>query len=845
MRPEVVLVNVVVFILALGVARIILEVWIRGKQRSYDDKEKYQTICIRVSKENEAGPIVAEQIYSALHGVIKKISFWERLKGVVQDRISFELANTGKNIAFYVNFPSKLKNLVESQIYAQYPLAEIADCDDYAKKPDGYYIHSVELGLINPDIYPVKRYPQFEDKKAKYPVDPLASVTASLSKFAGAREQAWIQVIIRPIEDKWRKRFTRCIRVLAKGAFLKIEKIQAWYARMYCTRNALSRFFYGPLYILFALKRGNNVSTDNAKVDDAEEQISRTHENETPLVAAMDKVGRLMYETTIRIVYLCKHNNPETAEIKLKEIAGTFKQFNLPQVNGFEIRKKINGDEAIEKFSKRRIRNEGFVLNSEELATIYHLPNLTVNVPNINWVKSRRIEPPNDLPVEENEDKHDLTIIGKTNFRGATDVFGIKTADRRRHIYIIGKTGMGKSTLLENMIFSDIQEGRGLAVIDPHGDLAESVLNFIPARRTNDVILFDPSDRDYPIAFNMLENIDPSLNSIVCSGLVGIFKKIYADSWGPRLEHILRNTILSLLEYPNTTMLGISRVLQDKSFRQKVIKKISDPIVKAFWLEEFEKMDPRQRVEAISPILNKVGQFLSSSIIRNILGQVKSSMDIRFAMDKKKIIIVNLSKGKIGEDNSSLLGSMLITKFQLDAMSRANIPEKDRTDFYLYVDEFQNFATESFATILSEARKYKLNLTMANQYIAQMPDEVREAVFGNVGSILSFQVGFDDADYLSKQFGEEVMPNDLVALSKYNAYMRLLNDGMPSKTFSMNTMPPPEFEMEEGRKEKVIKMSRERYATEKKTVEDKITRWSLSGKETERLEINKNQYGHN
>ena len=392
---------------------------------------------------------------------------------------------------------------------------------------------------------------------------------------------------------------------------------------------------------------------------------------------------------------------------------------------------------------------------------------------------------------------------------------------------------MGKSTLLENMIFSDIHAGRGLAVVDPHGDLADAVMNFIPARRTNDVVVFDPSDRDFPVAFNMLENIDPTLNTIVSSGLVGIFKKIYGESWGPRLEHILRNTILALLEYPNTTMLGIPRILQDREFRGRVIRKITDPIVKGFWINEFEKMDPRQRMEAISPILNKVGQFLSSPIIRNILGQPKSAIDLRFAMDHKKIVIVNLSKGKIGEDTSSLIGAMIITKFQLDAMSRANIPERERTDFYLYVDEFQNFATESFATILSEARKYKLNLTMANQYIAQMPDEVRDAVFGNVGTVVSFQVGFDDAEYMSGQYGEEVTTNDLVSLSKYTSYTRLLIEGMPSKTFSLDTLPPPDFVPEEGRREKVVNLSRERYATAREVVEDKIRRWSESARKEE------------
>ena len=454
------------------------------------------------------------------------------------------------------------------------------------------------------------------------------------------------------------------------------------------------------------------------------------------------------------------------------------------------------------------------------------MPNLTVKTPTIYWVKSKKLEPPSDLPGDEEVGPDGITILGKTNFRGAQQIFGIRPVDRRRHVYIIGKTGMGKSTLLENMVYSDIMAGKGVGVIDPHGDLADAVLNFVPSNRVNDVVLIDPSDKDYAVAFNMLENVDPALNSIVCSGLVGIFKKIYAESWGPRLEHILRNTILSLLEYPGTTMLGITRILQDDEYRKKVVKKIQDPVVKSFWLGEFDKMQDKFRVEAIAPIQNKVGQFLSSATIRNIVGQPKSTVDLRFAMDKGRIVVINLSKGKIGEDNSALLGAMFITKFQLDAMSRASIPENERKDFYLYVDEFQNFATDSFATILSEARKYKLNLTMANQYIAQMPEEVRDAVFGNVGTTLSFQVGFDDAEYISQQFGEEVLPPDLVSLSKYTSYMRLLIDGMPSSTFSLATLPPPVFEIDRERIEKVRKVSRERYSEKVSVVNDKIKRWS-------------------
>lgn len=851
---------------------VVLELFIQFQQKRHRGKDPYTVLSVRVAKDNETGPIVAEQIFATIHGIAREISWWEKLKGIEQDQVSFEIASVNRSIRFYIQFPSRLRNLVEGQIYAQYPNIEIVEVEDYAMgssqeiatptqpesdkkegrekaivpiaqalsenthkhgkfQPLDEFKNAVgmEIGLAEPDLYPIKRYPQFEDKKAKVSLDTLAGITATLVKFNHPDDQAWIQIIARPMEEKWRLIFVKCLRILKKGVFLNIDSFQKAYSRAFCSRSRIRRILLFPLYWSFWFQgvfSGTSVlsTAEHASDEEVEEQISKSHEKETIMVSAIDKVGKLMYEVGIRVVYVPKEKNHEKAVIKLREIAGSFKQFNIPHLNGFHIEEIVKGESIVEKYQHREL-HKPFVLNTEELATIYHLPNITVTTPNIYWVRSKKLEPPGDLPTAASSKEEDFTLLGKTNFRGSNQEFGIKTLDRRRHIYIIGKTGMGKSTLLENMIFSDIQAGRGVAVVDPHGDLADAVLSFVPARRTNDVIIFDPSDRDFPVAFNMLENIDPALNTIVCSGLVGIFKKIYAESWGPRLEHILRNTILSLLEYPNTTMLGIPRILQDKDFRARVIRKISDPIVKSFWVNEFEKMEPKLRVEAISPILNKVGQFLSSPIIRNILGQPKSSLDLRFAMDHKKIIIVNLSKGKIGEDTSSLLGAMMITKFQLDAMSRANLPEDQRTDFYLYVDEFQNFATDSFATILSEARKYKLNLTMANQYIAQMPEEVRDAVFGNVGTVTTFQVGFDDAEYISGQFGEEVLPNDLVALSKYTAYTRLLIDGMPSKTFSFDTLPPPKFEQEEGRREKVIKLSRERYSADREVVEDKIRRW--------------------
>ena len=423
-----------------------------------------------------------------------------------------------------------------------------------------------------------------------------------------------------------------------------------------------------------------------------------------------------------------------------------------------------------------------------------------------------------------------ITALAETNFRNQKKRFGIKKDDRRRHVYLIGKTGMGKSTVLENMIIQDIQAGEGVAVVDPHGDLVEKVVNYIPNERVNDVIYFNPSDFSFPISFNVFEQVDREHQHLVASGLIGIFKKLWADSWGPRLEYVLRNAILALLEYPDSTLLGVMRLLVDKGYRKKVIQKITDPVVRSFWIDEYSKYPDKFQSEAIAPIQNKVGQFLSSPVIRNIVGQVKSSFSMRDVMDNKKILLMNLAKGRVGEDNSALLGAMLITKIQMAAMSRVDIREEERQDFYLYVDEFQNFATESFANILSEARKYRLNLIIAHQYIEQLDDLVRAAVFGNVGTMMLFRVGATDAEELVKEFEPYFVEEDLVNLGKYDVYMKLMIDGVASQPFSATTMSPISGETQN--KDKVIKVSRERYSTELSIVEEKIIRWSEAGRES-------------
>ncbi|MFA6131633.1 MAG: TraM recognition domain-containing protein [Patescibacteria group bacterium] len=429
------------------------------------------------------------------------------------------------------------------------------------------------------------------------------------------------------------------------------------------------------------------------------------------------------------------------------------------------------------------------------------------------------------MPAYEDHDhEHDVIYFARTNYRNQMRKFGIKTDDRRRHTYVIGKTGMGKTTLLENMILADIYLGHGCAYIDPHGDTAEKLINYIPEWRQKDVVYFCPSDVEFPVGFNILESHDINTRHVIASGLMGVFKKIWPDVWSPRMEHILNNCILTLLENPGNTLMGINRLLVDRDFRVRLVSNLKDPVVKSYWITEFEQWEPKFRTEAIAPIQNKVGQFLSTAVIRNIVAQVDSTIKPREIMDSSKIFIVNLSKGRIGEDAMKLLGGMLITKLQLCAMERVDTPEIERRDFYLYIDEFQNFATESFASILSEARKYRLALIMAHQYIEQLTEEVRAAVFGNVGTIMMFRVGSPDAAFLETEFMPRFTPEDLVNLAKFEIYLRLMIDGVASEPFSAVTLPP--IVQKTNSEQIVIDNSRALYARPRDIVADEIMRWS-------------------
>jgi hypothetical protein len=496
----------------------------------------------------------------------------------------------------------------------------------------------------------------------------------------------------------------------------------------------------------------------------------------------------------------------------LTELVSSFGVFTRSDGNHFStIKPGLFGGSKISDAVERKVTG-GSVLNILELATLWHLPSDKIKTTGIAWGTKVLSEPPENLPsaiTATDEDKQHINFFGRTVFKNRETIFGIKDIDRRRHIWAIGKTGTGKSTLIANMAIDDIKKGRGMAIIDPHGDLSEIILDYIPARRINDVIYFNPADTDYPIAINPLEVTNKEEAELVVSGIVSIFNKLFGFSWGPRLEYILRNCLFTLAQVPNSTLKDVPLLLTNKLFRQRIETTITDETMKQFWMDEFDKMPDRLQQEAISPILNKVGQFVTSPLIRTVIGHPKSSIKLDDVMNQGKILIANMSQGRLGEDNAALLGAMLITKFQLAAMHRVSMPEASRRDFYLYVDEFQNFATGSFIKIMSEARKYRLDIMLANQYMAQIPPEVIQAILGNAGTVTTFAVGASDADILFKEFAEVFTAQDLINLGKYQIATKMTIDGQVTRPFVATTLPLPISNNEN--REKVIQASRERW----------------------------------
>ena len=752
-------------------------------------------LVLEIPRTNDKQELAAEQLFASLHGILRDNKEL-RLSGGHQEHISFEIASVNGQIRFYVWVPKTLQSFVEGQIYSQYPTVQIHQADeDYTEhERDHEVAYSTELTLTTDEFLPIRTFQNFE-------VDPLAGITGTLAKLETTGEELWIQVLVRPIPDDWQNAADRYINSIKNG---RMFSLPGFGGSMQWLIGVLGALWQPP-------EQGVNQST----------AVELSDRDKTRISEAEKKATKLGYEVKIRLVYMGESQT--NAKLRMQALVGTFKQFNSTNLNGFHAVKGAFGKEFIDKYRKRSFIGDGFILNIEELASVFHLPHTNVETPNIVWASSKTAEPPSKLPVLTGEDINDdqISAFGVTNFRGISHQFGMLRYDRSRHVYIIGQTGAGKSGLLELFALSDIFHNQGYAIIDPHGDFAINNMKFIPGSRLNDVIYFNPADTAYPLGFNPLEVTNPNQKTNISSEIIGVLKRIFGDSWGPRLEYILRYTILALLDRPEATMLDITRMLTDKEFRKETLTYCQDTVVLQFWNVEFASWNDKFVAEAIAPVLNKVGAFTANPIIRNIIGQPKSTFNIRQIMDEGKILIVNLSKGLIGEDNAAILGSFLVTKIQLAAMSRSDIPDvRDRRPFYLYVDEFQNFATDSFATILSEARKYGLNLTVANQYISQMSDTVRDAVFGNVGTMISFRVSADDAPILAKQFEPNFEAIDLLQMHNRNFVVNMVIGGEKTPAFSARTLELPPSQADNT--PHIIEHSRRMYSRNREDVEKEI-----------------------
>lgn len=754
-------------------------------------------LILEIPKTNDKSELAAEQLFASLHGILRDRNELKK-SGGVQEHLSFEIASVDGQIRFYVWVPKTLQSFVEGQIYSQYPTVQIHEADeDYvAHERHHSIIHTAEITLTDSQFLPIKTFQSFE-------VDPLAGITGTLAKLEDTGEELWVQVLVRPIADDWHKQSEKWINTVKNGG-----------AFGFLNGNGGFNFrWFGMIFE--ALWQPPEQGTSAATVKELSDR------DKTRVAEAEKKATKLGYQVKIRLAYLGE--SQANAKLRMQAIVGTFKQFNSTNLNGLRVTNHSFEKESLNAYRGRLFMDNGFILNIEELASVFHLPHTNVETPNIVWASTKTAEPPAKLPLITGNEAIDenISAFGLTNFRGINHQFGMLRYDRSRHVYIIGQTGAGKSGLLELFALSDVYHNQGYAIIDPHGDFAIDNMKFIPANRIQDVVYFNPADTAHPVGFNPLEVTDPNMKNNISSEVIGVLKRMFGESWGPRLEYILRYTILALLDRPETTMLDITRMLTDKKFRKETLEYCQDTVVLQFWKVEFASWNDKFVAEAIAPVLNKVGAFTANPIIRNIIGQPKSTFNIRQIMDEGKILVVNLSKGLIGEDNAGILGSFLVTKIQLAAMSRSDIADiRDRRPFYLYVDEFQNFATDSFATILSEARKYGLNLTVANQYISQMSETVRGAVFGNVGTMISFRVSAEDAAILAQQFQPQFEANDLLQMHNRNFVINMVINGEKAPAFSATTLnlPPPQADNSEY----IVENSRKHYSRDRSDVERSI-----------------------
>ncbi|HVF69652.1 MAG TPA: type IV secretion system DNA-binding domain-containing protein [Xanthomonadales bacterium] len=705
---------------------------------------------VKTSRTGEETPESMVQFLASLTNLKRLIlPFWGL--GVP---ISLEIAVIDQGVHFFLSIPKIYQTFIESQLVAVYPKAIIIKSKDYLESvfENSTTLSVGQMKLRSDNFYPIKTFSEFKD------VDPMGSLLGHLSK-SQPQDKISIQFLLKPVGSGWQA-------------------------------------------------RGERAATHGAKDASGVE-----HANPYSKVI-MQKISVNGFKTAIRIAV--NSDSLVRSEHLIREISNSFSSFSNPSGNSLIFRRVFLWQkERLIKVMKARSRYfmPQQILNIHEIATMFHFPSdKLAKIHNITWHKTILSEPPEKLPISEGltpDEKTEINFFARTEFKNKMTTFGIKQNDRRRHTYIIGKTGTGKSTLIANLAISDIRNRKGMCIIDPHGDLCETILDYIPSYRINDVIYLDPSDLNHAFSLNPIEVTDAYQMELVVSGIVATFHKIYGESWGPRLEYILRNTLMTVVRLPNPTLLMVPEMLTNDEFRKKAMTHIDDPVLKSFWEGEFANMTEKLRAESISPILNKVGQFISSRFIRNIISSPKSTIDIEKIMNEGKILLLNLSQGRLGEDNSALLGAMFITKIQLAAMNRVSIAEAERRDFYLYVDEFQNFATTSFIKILSEARKYRLNLILANQYISQIPQDVRGAIFGNAGTMMSFLVGAEDAGYMAREFTERFKEEDLLALGNYQAIVKLAIDSITQSPFLAYTLPLPQSATQN--REKVIANSRARY----------------------------------
>ncbi len=705
---------------------------------------------IKIPRNSEETPESMAGIFAGLSNY--KSSFWQKLFGK-RKCVVFEIVLEKQTIHFYSVLEKEFEPYFTSQLTAQYPKSNYAKIKDYLKNWDLEKADFGQLVLDKAYWFPLKTYNDFRE------IDPLAAFLGTLSK-AGPKDRALFQLVIAPVGSSYEN---AARKILNKG------------------------------------------------VPSPDGQSTRSHP-QSGLIT--QKISHKAMHAGMRLLAISVNENSSSKF--LNHLAGSFGSFTLGEGNSLRLKKP----KLLKKRLLNSIKNREFkptpryqYLNIEELATVYHFPNEKLSkIRNISWGGKIIGEPPEDLPTSEgltDEEKEKINFFAQTEYKNKTANFGIKKEDRRRHMYIIGKTGVGKSTMIANMAINDMQSNNGMAVLDPHGDLCEILLDYIPSHRLNDVCYLDPSDNKRAFHLNPLQVRNKEHAELVASGIVSIFHKLYHYSWGPRMEYIFRNALLTLVKRPQSTLEDVLKILSDDVFRKKVVDKYCDDTLKNFWYNEFNKMSERLRSQAVSPIQNKVGQFVNSPTIRNIIGHPHSTIDLKEFMDEGKILIINLSQGKIGEDNAALLGAMLITKMQLAAMSRVDMDEEKRRDFYLYVDEFQNFATSSFVKILSEARKYRLNISVANQYMGQLTDDMQKAIFGNVGTLASFLVGAQDAHYLSREFGERYEEEDLVALDNFEILLRLSINRKTCKPFYAKTLPLPECKNQN--RKKALRISSERY----------------------------------